>query len=611
MATRDWIVEYATGSVANRQQLCTIEKWPEILKGLLKYRSEIYRSMFLYDKSIIDYVEETGSVSKYDGEKYIDTIVLDIDPTGNVKLMGDLAVDQVLELIDALHGKGICNEIIQVWFSGRGFHIHMPNVYGFEPAHNLNQIVRASIARDFGNYVDLIYDATRLIRAPYSRNLKTGLYKIPLRIEEIEDLSYTDIQEIAKDIRTDFAHKKLEYDGIALLKPQDVSRKSSPEVRKIFIGNKAETSNVITCGQHIYNAGEVKGHRHHNLLRLVSIAIRHYGYDAPAVHGIVKAYMDKFDNPLPKTEVSRIVEDAYKAGGYAYGCEDEVLSKYCDPKCFKYKWKNLEESTDVLNADDMVNLLLGYVEIDFSDKSFDLKQVFPFMPNSYVFKAGDLAVLTGNTKLGKTAFLQYVVSCIPSVKTLYMSLEVDQATMARRFTQQALLKSKDDVIHLLKQKDALTLETLKNKMKHLELITSSPDISKYGEMIQQHKPKIVVVDTVDMVPARFAGTDSFKKQEHVFETLKKIAITEDIIILAVVHISKQAHYALKEGQELDVHMSKGSTAVAQKADKILALEQVSEGSRKRRIRAVASRDDTGFEIVCNYNWETFTFGKLN
>ena len=334
------------------------------------------------------------------------------------------------------------------------------------------------------------------------------------------------------------------------------------------------------------------------------------------MQGIAKAYMNKFSNPLPSTEVSRMVEDVYKIGGYKYPCNDEILSKYCDPKCYLYKWKNLEETSEVLNAEDMVNLLVDYVNIDFSDKSFDLKSVFSFMPLPYVFKAGDLAILTGNTKLGKTAFLQYIVSCIPSVKTLYMSLEVEDRTIARRFAQQVTLKSKDEIISLLKTKDPLTLELLKEKMKHLQILTDSPDISKYSDLIQKEKPKILIIDTVDMVPARFASRDEFDKQEYVYKTLKNLAITEDIIVFGVVHISKKAHYAMKDGEQMDVHMSKGSSAIGQKADKVIAIEgmgkpQEQHLSKKRRIRTLASRDETGFDIICDFDWNTFTFKKRN
>jgi len=611
MADRNWIVEYATGSVANRHQLCDVKEWPSILQSKISTKQEIFRSMFLYDESIKDHVLETGSVSQFNGERYIDNIILDVDPQGNAQWKGDEARETVLKLIDAMNGKGIGNEIIQVWFSGRGFHVHIPNVYGFEPTPSLDRKVRASIARDFGKYVDLIYDATRLIRAGYSVNRKTGLYKVPLKIEEVANSTYDEIKFLAREIRTDYSHKPFDFDG-EILKPADMSRANAPEIRKIFKGNKGQTSRFVTCGQHIYNDGEVKGKRHHNLLRLVSIAIRHYGYDTPAVHGIVKAYMEKFENPLPKTEVSRIVEDAYKAGGYAYQCNDEVLSRYCDPKCHLYKWRNLEETSDVLDAEDMINLLADYANIDFTDKSFDLKDVFPFMPQKYIFKAGDLAILTGNTKLGKTAFLQYIVSCIPSVKALYMSLEVEDRTIIRRFAQQVTLKTKDEIMSLMKTRDPLTTELIKDKMKHIKILTDSPDITKYNELIQEHKPKILIIDTVDMVPAKFASRDEFDKQEYIYKTLKNIAIKEDIIVFGVVHISKKAHYAMKEGDQMDVHMSKGSSAIGQKADKVIAIEPVGdnyEESKKRRIRTLASRDENGFTIVCDFDWNTFTFKK--
>jgi len=586
--------------------ICKVDEFPSIIQENIG--KEVYRSMFMYDESVVQYIQTEETISGFKGDRWIDKIVLDIDMKGKSK--GDETVKNVLDLIEELNGKGIGNELINVWFSGTGFHIHMPNVYQFESSSNLDKIVRASIQRDFGEYIDLIYDATRLIRAGYSYNIKTDCYKNPISIRELEEWSYNDIKELCKKPRTEYQHQKLEYDNTQILVPMDVSRKNIKEIREVFKGAKAETSRYITCSQHIYNDGEVPMHRHKNLLRLVSVAISKFGYDVPAVQGIANAYMKKFKNPLPSTEVSKIIVDAYKVGGYKYGCQDEVLSKYCDPKCILYKFKNLEETTSVLNAEQMVDLMLEYVNTDFTDKSFDLKKIFPYMAtDSVLIKSGQLAVLVGDTKLGKTAFWQHVTSSIPEVKVLFMSLEVDKETMARRFMQQALGLSKKDVNTRLKQNDLQAIETIKNKMSHIQLLTDSPDITKYPELIQEHKPKVIVVDTLDMVPARYSKQDEIQKQVYIIKELKRIAIAEDVIVLAVSHISKGAHYRMKDGDSMDIYDAKGTSSIAQQADMIIAFTGERDMSKKRVIRTLGARDESGFTVICNYDWETFTFSK--
>ena len=46
-----WYVEYAIGSVANRNHIIEKEQFPEIVK--VNLGEEVYRSMFLYDEGIL------------------------------------------------------------------------------------------------------------------------------------------------------------------------------------------------------------------------------------------------------------------------------------------------------------------------------------------------------------------------------------------------------------------------------------------------------------------------------------------------------------------------------------------------------------------------------
>lgn len=602
---KDWYLEFAVGSVSNRGIINKAEFLPKIIQA--NKGREFYRSMFLYDESVNDYVKENNSISNFKGIKYINTIILDIDLKGQGQ--GDKTIEHVLELVDVLNGKGIGNELINIWFSGTGFHIHIPNVYQFEPSSNLDKIVRASIKRDFGDYVDIIYDATRLIRIEYSKNLKTGLFKNPFKIHELQKWDYEYIAERSKTLRTDYQHPKVKYDNHQILKPMDISRKNIQEVRKVYKDTKAETSRYITCAQHIYNAGHQTGQRHHYLLRIASIAISKWGYDAKAVQAIAKAFNEKSENPLPADEVSKVVADCVKVGGYRYPCNDEILSKYCDSKCVEYRYKSLEPDAKAVNAQDMIANMIKYAQTDFTEKSFDLKTVFPFLPESHLFKTGDLVILAGDTKLGKTALYQHIITNTPNVKTLFLSLEVDEITMTRRFMQQMLQKNKYKTLKLMADEDEKAITTLEDKLSHMTLLCESPDITQYKELIDEHKPRMVVIDTIDMVPAKWAKNDEYEKMNYVIPELKKFAMQSDIILLGVSHISKSASARLAEGGRLDIHDLKGNSIIEQKADKIIGFEGDRENNRKRIIRTLGSRDESMFHMVCNFNWETFTFAQ--
>ena len=607
METNNWWVEYATTSVSNRNHLCKVTDFPEIAS---KHQNlEIYRSMFLYHEDIVDFVAKNGSVTGFNGLQSVDKLVIDIDYVKNDNDMGNETRNKVLDVIDNMEKLLIQPDQYNIWFSGKGFHIHLGNVYGFEDSNQLAKQVRATMQRDFGEHIDIIYDSRRLIRAGHSYHKSSGLYKIPISYTELSELKYIDIAELAQQIRTDYKPHKINKEKVVGLDPMDMSRKNIEEVRKVFDNAKGISTRYITCVQHIYNAGYVPNNRHKHLLALVSIWRKKYAFDKIACDNLARAYMSKMNSPLDSVEVSRIVSDAFK-NDYSYGCSHPVLQPYCDSKCLLYKYKNLDEETNILNADEMVNKLIEHYTSDFTDRSFDLKDIFTFMPKKHLFTSGQLITLIGDTGLGKTAFISYIITQLPKIKILFLSLEVDDITMSRRFLQASMKKSKTETLQLLRSGDMDLIKKAKKSIEHIKLETISPDIQDLASFVAESESKIVVVDTIDRIPAKYAGKDDFARQEVIANGLKDLAMKEDVIVLAVHHISKSASYNFKETNTLDVHSGKGNSAIEQKSDQYIAF-QGKEISKARVVKSLKARDESKFELLLNYDWDTFTFDKRN
>ena len=176
--------------------------------------------MFLYSEEILDYVKEHGSVKGFDGVQALDKITFDIDVSSNdsSKLMKDTD-----ELIESLLNKGVKQEYIQIWFSGRGFHIVIPDLYGFKPSKNIAREVKSTLVRDFGKKIDLIYDSKRLIRLPFSLNKKSNLYKNYVSMDLFTNGSYDDIISLCGNISY---NTPLQYNGIVpIWTPMKFNRK--------------------------------------------------------------------------------------------------------------------------------------------------------------------------------------------------------------------------------------------------------------------------------------------------------------------------------------------------------------------------------------------------
>ena len=182
--------------------------------------------------------------------------------------------------------------------------------------------------------------------------------------------------------------------------------------------------------------------------------------------------------------------------------------------------------------------------------------------------------------------------------------------MTRRFLQAALKMSKLDVISAFKNNDKDIIERGTKAIDHIQLETMCPDIDDLSSVVSESGAKIVVVDTIDRVKAKYAGKDDFARQEIIANGLKDMAMKEDVMVLAVHHISKSASYNFKETNTLDVHSGKGNSAIEQKSDQYIAF-QGKEMTKSRLVKSLKARDESTFEILLNYNWETFTFDKRN
>ena len=60
---------------------------------------------------------------------------------------------------------------------------------------------------------DMVYIRSAIYRVPHTINMKTGLYKIPLSIEEMKELNPQEIHKLASSPRTEYPYSILFGDG--------------------------------------------------------------------------------------------------------------------------------------------------------------------------------------------------------------------------------------------------------------------------------------------------------------------------------------------------------------------------------------------------------------
>jgi|TARA_A100001011_G_scaffold226267_1_gene234296 hypothetical protein len=592
MENKETIIEIINGSVSNRNRIGTIDEFNSLVKSNA-WNGEMYRSYYSFDETLTQHVDVHRTVKKFDGLTYLDSIILDIDK-------GNIADDQfqpyLLQCLKEIEDLGIDKSHVNVWFSGNGYHVELLNVFGFQPSRLLHEKVKLTM-KEHLSFADSIFDKTRIIRAPWSLNKKTGLYKIYIPYSLVWNLKYDDVKHMATDYKS-YKHWKEDgwYDTL------NVDKEVEPYLQHLIVstskavstgGYKSkDTTSIVTCMQHAFNEGPIEGQRNMKMMRMSSTYKRAGVPYVVALNGMLQWSSGTMDDE----EIIRTVSNVYD-GNYQYGCQDVIMAEYCDPKCIHFKRKDY--TLDIKDVNELTTSLAEYLKNDITKMSVNMADIFNCQ--DYIIKPGELVVFSGDTGMGKSAFVQNFVT-FAKKKTLFLSLEMNEFLTFRRFIQIAYKKTEGWVIDMFNKNPNPNFE---EHLGHIQVMTIAPEIEAIKKVIATHEPNILVVDTTDEVHVDRVESE-IQRQNTIIGALKEMAQKHNIIIVAVHHVNKIS----AAGNTIALHSLKGSTNVVQKADKVIMVK----GNRDEKARVITSeksRDDGKFEMTALFDYETMTFRQVD
>lgn len=595
------MVEIATGHVSNRSQVALFKDIKDYIFPV-ESKTETYHSWFVFDEQVQQHINATGSIAGYNGVCYMNTILLDYD----VKELEEDALYSAVRFLvekDLIEDLGITAEHILIWYSGTGFHIEIPNLFDFKPSVTLPSIVESTLDNLFP-MCDSIYNKNRIIRSRFSFNSKLGNYKIPYTVEEF---CGTNIQEIKKrsfkgfdkdDINyVDAVYKswnKVEPYLMEFVRYPNVDNVKSVTVRSEF---KTEPNNVVTCMQSVLNSTPPAGERNETMMRLASW-MRRNGMPEKVVERTLTDW-----SGLP-SEAKTCTKSVFEEG-YEYSCNDGIMAKNCKPNCIYFKHKDF--NLNIVNPKDMEIKYEEFMQKDFTNMAFNFADVYQMNHDFWVFP-GELVIVTGNTGLGKSTWVMNLVAALTNMQTLFLSLENSFHLTYRRFVQMTHNMSKSDVMKVYRKpkQGELSLDEKDKtqyyeKFKHIQVLCEAPELSKLQETIARMKPKLVVVDTTDMVFVKGVH-DEIGKMNAIINGLKATAQNQECIIIAVHHVNKNA---MNEGIT-KITSLKGTTNVVQKADKVLAINGENNDD-ERWVHSEKARDDGVMKLSFHFDKRDMTF----
>ena len=578
-------VEIARGTPFNRGIIIPVNK----LHAFMSEKEALYRSVYLYDETAKEYVNQTGSLKNFFGVRYIDKIPIDIDKQdrSNQKTL-DVLRDIILELEEG----DIRNESFQSYFSGSGYHLILSgDLFNFNAGNDLPFIVKQTMKKLMPDIDSSIYMRTGIYRLQHTPNQKTDLFKIPLTIEEVMNKEPEEIMELAKYPRLDFKYHTLEGNG-------ELENKVITDVPDIKVFNKiSEPNKLIPCVQSMLNQGAREGSRHITAMRIVSHFKRH---GIPSHYA--KVCMLHWNNKsMPDNKIIEMVENVYNRN-YKYGCHDTVMTKHCKTQCIYFQRKDY--LVDVKSSDEMQGELEERLTTDFSGKTINLGKSLGIDKESIIFP-GELVTIFGPTGSNKTTFAQNIALGVDFVNdrivkewqipTLFLSLELSSWYVHRRHLQIVANKKKDEVNANYKE----LYKQNKDKLEHIMVQTISPTLDKIYEKVRELQPALVIVDYIDLVDTPVSYRGEYEKIKYISHGLSNMAVNNDLIVIQVSQVSRE----YSRNEVLDLYAGKGSGAIENASRKVIGLN----GQSNSTVREVKLFKNTDGELFDTHVEWTPTF----
>ena len=568
-------VEIAKGTPFNRGIIIPVSKLPNYIG-----EEPLYRSVYLYDESAVEYVNNKGSLKNFFGVRYIDKIPVDIDKQDRTdERTLDILRGTIIELEDA----DITEESFQCYFSGSGYHLILSgDLFKFKPGNDLPFIVKQTMKKLIPDIDASIYMRTGIYRLQHTPNQKTDLYKIPITRNEVMNKDPEEIFKLAKTARLDYNYHVLTGDG-------EFEDKIVDEVPDVQVFNKiSEPTKIIPCVQSMLNQGAREGSRHITAMRIISHFKRH---GIPSHYA--KVMMLHWNNKsMPEQQVMEMVENVYNRN-YKYGCQDTVMVDHCKTQCIHFQRKDY--LVDIKSALDMQEELAERLTTDFSGKTIDLSRALGLDVESTIYP-GELVTIFGPTGSNKTTFAQNLALGVDFVNnkiekdwqipTLFLSLELSSWYMHRRHLQIVSGETKQNVNDNYQR----LYDTHKDELEHIMVQTISPTLDKIYEKVRELQPQLVIVDYIDLVDTPVSYRGEYEKIKYISHGLSNMAVNNDLIVIQISQVSRE----YSRNEVLDLYAGKGSGAIENASRKVIGLNGQPK-SPERQVKLFKNTDGELFD----------------
>lgn len=551
------------------------------------------------------------------------------------------------ELCNRLLEQGVPEDKIQVFFSGnKGFHVQLMINENLTRQQFRN--ITFNLAKGITTFDVRINDEPRVIRAPLTKHPESGLYKIPITLENLNTLSIGDIKVMASDIKDYSFHSTINEKKWRFTLPPEISNLKSIPVDPASSSVKLEDIkgfveadlDFTQCPKwlskdrfalkegYFYGSESVNTGERNIAFMILAATYRNQGFSEDETLSLLEITAqkqakrtgeDEADVSRLKREViSSVYSPNWKGGIYSSDEPLLVLTRKRFNLEEKYYDKNVEEITDVANgfksfAKDMQKnrVLVGLESLD----------------KKLVLTTGMVCTVVSAPGGGKTALANLFAETVSkgNENVLYFSLDLYKNLLFGRMLQRHINYDIQKIFSQFEndEVDKDLFEAYSGVLKDYTNVgfsfktSSIDDIEKEIQINLELKgktPKLIVVDYLDKVRSPY--TDPTQSSAYVVGRLSDIAKKYSTLVLLLAQPSKFGSSGPE--QEFKSYRSlKGSSSIESDSRVVLGIHRPGYSPADQSNDLYSSitilKNNTGSLGQLDYSWNGLagTFTELN
>lgn len=585
---------------------------------------DAYISIFKYNEEQKKQVEQTGSVARIK-EVTTDILLWDFDSANNP----ELARKDVITLANRLvNDYKIDPDQIHCYFSGsKGLHVVLPITKEITPEQFKNATV--TVAKDLETYDSVVSDPARIIRMEYTKHPKTGLFKIPLHIAEVDEMNIEQIKELARSPRDAVAFSQL-----AAKLPETLFNVEQKKTELSLVSTTVDLDfSKKPRGWQDYVFAILEGHyesgERHNALMVLAAKCRAMGYDKEQTYYLCKSSLKKQSTLKGQPEFNKeelyknIIQDSVYSdrweGGSFSPRNNPWLAKYCER--LNIKWDNRTEA----NVTSVTEAFESFENFAINIDNHTIKTGIYGLDDVLRLTVGMSVGLIASPGVGKTSISLQILNnmskqghrCIFFSYDMYAPI-VYQKLVQKHFnigSKTMFEKFKQDPSFRLKVKEKIS-EEYKNVSFCFKTGQTVPDIDTTIDEVESttgQKVKFMVVDYNELVQTDYS--DATAASSFVAQKMREISQRREICVFSLFQPSKISGTPADEIKSYNA--AKGSGAISQSVSVMLGMSrpgynpQNSETDQFVNLACLKNRMGPLFSLDWKWDGLTGTISKMS